>query len=266
MTMAGGMDFGISGEAALVLGGTRGLGLSCARHLHAAGVHVALVGRDPEAGEAAAGALGAGAHFLAGDLADLPARAALVARARDLPGGAPKILVTNAGGPPPGEFTEQQPDAWRAAFEQNVLAHVEIAQALLPDMLSAGFGRIVNITSFAAKEPYPNMALANAMRAALHGAMSTLAREVVGRGVTVNNLLPGLMDTGALERVIRARMAKDATTEDAVRTAMAGSVPAQRLGLAEDFGPACAFLCSRHAGYITAQNLAVDGGLIRALM
>jgi len=133
-------------------------------------------------------------------------------------------------------------------------------------MLAGGFGRIVNITSFAAKEPYPNMALANAMRAALHGAMSTLAREVVGRGVTVNNLLPGLMDTGALERVIRARMAKDGTSEQEVRASMARSVPAQRLGLAEDFGPACAFLCSRHAGYITAQNLAVDGGLIRALM
>ncbi len=260
------MDLGIEGAAALILGGTKGLGFSCAAHLHAAGVQVALVGRDTATGEKAAAALGAGAHFISGDLADPAARAGILQQASAALGAAPAILVTNAGGPPPGEFTEQPPDAWRAAFEQNVLAHVEIAQALLPGMLAGGFGRIVNITSFAAKEPYPNMALANAMRAALHGAMSTLAREVVGRGVTVNNLLPGLMDTGALERVIRARMAKDGTTEQEVRAAMARSVPAQRLGLTEDFGPACAFLCSRHAGYITAQNLAVDGGLIRALM
>lgn len=260
------MDLGIEGAAALILGGTKGLGFSCAAHLHAAGVRVAVVGRAPETGRAAADALGAGAHFIPGDLSDPAARADIPQRARTALGAAPAILVTNAGGPPPGEFTEQPPDARRAAFEQNVLAHVEIAQALLPGMLAGGFGRIVNITSFAAKEPYPNMALANAMRAALHGAMSTLAREVVGRGVTVNNLLPGLMDTGALERVIRARMLKDGTSEQEVRAAMARSVPAQRLGLAEDFGPACAFLCSRHAGYITAQNLAVDGGLIRALM
>lgn len=260
------MDLGIAGERALILGGTRGLGLSCARHLHDAGVRAALVGRDPRVGEAAARALGPGAHFVAGDLADPARRAAIVRQAQEVLGTPISILVTNAGGPPPGEFTEQPPAAWRTAFDVNVLAHVEITQLLLTGMLAQGFGRIVNITSFAAKQPYPNMALANGLRAGLHGAMSTLAREVVDRGVTVNNLLPGLMDTGALQRVIEARMAKDGTTEAQVKADMVASVPARRLGLDEDFGPACAFLCSRHAGYITAQNIAVDGGLIRGLM
>lgn len=259
------MDLGIAGERAIVLGGTKGLGYACARHLAQDGVAVALVGRDRAGGEAAAQALGAQAHFIQGDLADPVKRSALVTAAREALGGDISILVTNAGGPPPGEFTEQALEDWRAAFEVNMLAHIEVAQALLPAMLENRFGRIVNITSFAAKQPYPNMALANSVRAALHGAMSTLAREVVNRGVTVNNLLPGLMDTGALERVIKARMAKDGSSEEEVKAAMAVSVPAERLGLAEDFGPACAFLCSRHAGYITAQNIAVDGGLIRGL-
>ncbi len=110
------------------------------------------------------------------------------------------------------------------------------------------------------------MALANSVRAGLTGAMATLAREVVDRGVTVNNLLPGLMATGALDRVIRARSAREGISEAEVVAAMAGSVPARRLGAAEDFGPICAFLCSRHAGYITGQNIAVDGGLIRSLL
>jgi len=259
------MDLGIAGERALVLGGTQGLGLSCASFLRGDGVEVALVGRDADAGSKALAELGEGAHFVQGDLSDAAMRQDIVLRAREALGDPISILVTNAGGPPPGEFTEQALEAWRAAVETNMLAHVEVTQALLPGMLAHEFGRIINITSFAAKQPYPNMALANSVRAGLHGAMSTLAREVAARGVTVNSLLPGLMDTGALQRVIKARMAKDGSDEEQVRAAMADSVPAGRLGLATDFGPACAFLCSRHAGYITAQNIAVDGGLVKSL-
>lgn len=259
------MNLGIKGQRALVLGGTRGLGFSCAEALHAEGVELALVGRNVEAGERAAQKLGDNAHFLQGDLSDPTTRQEVVSRARSILGDPISILVTNAGGPPPGEFTEQSLEAWRTALETNMLGHVEVVQALLPGMLAHGFGRIVNITSFAAKQPYPNMALANSVRVGLHGAMSTLAREVADRGVTVNNLLPGLMDTGALQRVIKARMAKDNSTEDDVRSAMAESVPAARLGTAADFGPLCAFICSRHADYITAQNIGVDGGLIKGL-
>jgi 3-oxoacyl-[acyl-carrier protein] reductase len=133
-------------------------------------------------------------------------------------------------------------------------------------MKAVRFGRIVNITSFVVKEPYPNMALANSIRVGLTGAMSTLAREVAGHGITVNNILPGLMDTGALQRVIDARVKKQGSTEQKVRADMAASIPTGRLGLAEDFGPLCAFLCSRRANYITAQNIAVDGGLVRGLI
>ena len=146
-----------------------------------------------------------------------------------------------------------------------MLAAIDMAQRVLPAMLEAGFGRIVNITSFAVREPYPNMTLANSVRAGLTGAMATLAREVAGQGVTVNNILPGLMDTPALQRVYKAQAERDGISEDDAKDRMTISVPAGRLGLAEDFGPLCAFLSSRRAGYITGQNITVDGGLVRAL-
>ena len=177
-----------------------------------------------------------------------------------------RILVTNAGGPPPGQFDEHAIEVWRRALNVNMLSAVAAVQHVLPDMRRARFGRIVNITSFVVKEPYPNMALANSVRVALTGAMSTLAREVAASGITVNNILPGLMDTGALQRVIDARVHRQNSSEDQVRRDMAASIPAGRLGRAEDFGGLCAFLCSRQAGYITAQNIAIDGGLVRGLI
>lgn len=259
------MDLGISGKTALVLGGSKGLARSCCEHLGQAGVRVVINGRDAEAGEAAAKAVGNGAVFLQGDVSQLGMVEQVIAEA-EARAGRISILVTNAGGPPPGLFTDHDIDVWRRALEVNMLSAVSAAQRVLPGMLEDGFGRIVNITSFAVKEPYPNMALANSVRAGLTGAMATLAREVVDRGVTVNNLLPGLMATGALDRVIRARSNREGVSEAEVVAAMAGSVPARRLGAAEDFGPICAFLCSRHAGYITGQNIAVDGGLIRSLL
>lgn len=259
------MDLGISGRTALILGGSKGLARSAAEHLAEAGVRVVVNGRDAEAGEAAAKALGNGAIFVQGDVSQAGTVDEVIAAAEKRSGRV-SILVTNAGGPPPGQFADHGIDVWRRALEVNMLSAVGAAQRVLPGMLEDGFGRIVNITSFAVKEPYPNMALANSVRAGLTGAMATLAREVVHRGVTVNNVLPGLMATGALDRVIRARAARDGTSEADVVEAMANSVPAKRLGAADDFGPICAFLCSRHAGYITGQNIAVDGGLIRSLL
>ena len=195
------MNLGISGERALVLGGTQGLGLSCARALANEGVAVAAVGRDPAAGAAAVESIVGRAVYVRADLSVAADRARLVDEVAAVLGEPVSILVTNAGGPPTGEFAEHSTEAWLAALQINMLGHLEIARTLLPGMTGRGFGRIVNITSFAAKEPYPNMALANAVRAGLHGAMSTLAREVADKGVTVNNLLPGLIDTGALQRV-----------------------------------------------------------------
>ena len=176
------------------------------------------------------------------------------------------ILVNNAGGPPTGQFGEHDRATWLAAIETNLLAAVDITERCLPAMIEAGFGRIVNVTSFAVREPYPNLVLSNTVRAGLHGAMATLAREVAAKGVTVNNILPGLMDTPALQRVYRAQARRENISEDAAKARMAEAVPAKRLGTAEDFGPICAFLCSPLAGYITAQNITVDGGLVRALL
>ncbi len=259
------MDLGIAGKTALVLGGSKGLGFSCAQELARAGVKVAVNGRDAQGGAAALKQLGQGAIFVQGDVAQSGQVAAILDTVRQQLGPI-HILVTNAGGPPPGEFHEHAIEVWRRALDVNMLSAVEAVQRVLPDMKAARFGRIVNITSFVVKEPYPNMALANSIRVALTGAMSTLAREVAGHGITVNNILPGLMDTGALQRVIDARVKKQGSSEDKVRSDMAASIPMGRLGEADDFGPLCAFLCSRRADYITAQNIAVDGGLVRGLM
>lgn len=257
------MDLRIRGETALVLGGTRGLGHACAQALAEAGVRVILNGRDAAAGAQAAAAL-PGAAFVPGDLADAAARARLVDDVRRI--GEPAIVVTNAGGPPAGRFEEIGSDQWRAAFETNVLAALEIVRAFLPGMRRRGFGRIVNVTSFVVKELYPNMSLSNGLRVALTGAMGSMAREVAADGVTVNNILPGLMDTGALGRVIRDRMRRDDRSEAEVRAEMAASVPMRRLGTAGDFGAVCAFLASRRADYITGQNICVDGGLTKSLI
>ncbi len=247
------------------MGGTQGLALACARSLVKAGVRAVVNGRDGKRGQAAAESLGGETEFVQGDASIAEERGRVFDAARTI-GRPVTILVTNAGGPPTGRFAEHDHDAWLAAIETNMLSAIDMARRCLPDMIEAGFGRIVNITSFAVREPYPNLVLANSVRAGLHGAMSTLAREVASHGITVNNLLPGLMDTPALQRVYRAEASRDNIGEDEVKARMAASVPAGRLGEAEDFGPICAFLCSRHAGYITAQNITVDGGLVRGLL
>ncbi|VTU12871.1 Bacilysin biosynthesis oxidoreductase YwfH [Variovorax sp. SRS16] len=254
------MDLGIAGRTALVLGGTRGLGFACARALAEAGVRVILNGRDAQQGETAAHSL-PDACFIAGDIGDEAQRAALIGAVSRI--GEPSILVTNAGGPPAAPFEETALAAWRSSHETNVLGPLEVVRAFLPAMRAQRFGRILNITSFVVKELYPNMALSNSLRVGLTGAMGSLAREVAPHGITVNGLLPGLMDTGALQRVIADRMRRLALDEEAVREEMARSIPMQRLGTAEDFGALCAFLASVHASYITGQNICVDGGLTR---
>lgn len=258
------IDPGIEGEVALVLGGTAGLGFACAKSLAAMGARVLVNGRDEDRGRSAAGRLGPATSYLPGDVSRPEDRKRVLSEAQRA--GPVSIVVTNAGGPPPGPFLEAPPEAWTRAFEANVLAAVDVARAVLPSMIERRFGRIVNITSFVVKELYPNMALSNTVRVALTGAMASLAREVVEHGVTVNNMLPGLMDTGALERVIADRARRQNVSTEEVRAQMAASIPAGRLGTADDFGPLCAFLCSRQAAYITGQNICVDGGLVRSLI
>ena len=259
------MDLGISGRSALVLGGTQGLGLGCARALAEAGVKVAVNGRDASKAQAAAHEIGAGAVAVLGDISDPEARCEIITAARAALGPI-SILVTNAGGPPPGPVEDHETDVWLKALATNMLPAIEFARQLLPDMRSEGYGRIVNVTSFTVREPYPNMGVATGVRAGLTGAMRSLSHEVAADGITVNNLLPGLMDTGALERVYTAQAKSKGITGQEAKDTMAQSVPMRRLGRAEDFGPACAFLCSVHAAYITGQNLTVDGGLSRPLL
>lgn len=254
------MRIDLTGRTALVLGGTRGLGWGCAQALAEAGARVIVNGRDPVQGQAAAAKLPGGA-FVAGDIGEELQRRAVIAAVDAL--GAPDIIVTNAGGPPAAPFEETDVAQWRRSYETNVLGPLEVVRHWLPRMRAQRFGRILNITSFVAKELYPNMALSNSLRVGLTGAMGSLAREVAGSGITVNGLLPGLMDTGALQRVIRDRMHRSGMTEEAVRRQMADSVPVGRLGTAEDFGGLCAFLASDRAAYITGQNICVDGGLTK---
>ena len=259
------MDLGLSGRSALVLGGTQGLGLACAEALAGEGARVVINGRDPAAAPQALARLGGACHFVAGDVAVPEERQRIVREARAAVGPI-ALLVTNAGGPPPGPLQAHDHATWLKALETSMLAAIDFARLVLPDMLAEGFGRIVNVTSFTVREPYPNMGLATGVRAGLTGAMAALAREVADQGITVNNLLPGLMDTGALKRVYAAQSKQLSISEEEAKGRMAQSVPMCRLGLAEDFGPVCAFLCSRQAGYMTAQNITVDGGLVRSLL
>ena len=257
------MNLGIEGETALVLGGTRGLGLACARALSEAGVRVLVNGRSPAGWEAARASLG-DAVFVQGDVGNADDRARICNTAE---GFAPiSIVVTNAGGPRAGQFEELTSEHWRNAFETNVLGILEIVRFFLPGMKARRFGRVLNITSFVVKEIYPNMSLSNSLRVGLTGAMGSIARECAQYGVTINGILPGLMDTGALQRVIHDRAGRARTDEAQARREMAESVPMKRLGTPDDFGPLCAFLASRHAGYVTGQNICVDGGLTKNII
>ena len=259
------MDLGIRGLNALVLGGSQGLGFACAQALAEAGVRVAVNGRDAQRAEQAATTLGGGAVAVAGDVSTRSGREAIMAQAKAQLGEI-AILVTNAGGPPPGPVDQHSYATWLHALETNMLSAIDFAVMVLPEMKEAGFGRIVNITSFTVREPYANMGLATSVRAGLTGAMSSLAKEVAPLGITVNNVLPGLMDTGALERVYKAQAEREGIPVEEAKSRMAASIPMQRLGRAEDFGQVCAFLCSRHAAYMTGQNLTVDGGLVKSLL
>lgn len=255
------MDLGLGGRTALVLGGTRGLGLACARALAAEGARVLVNGRDRARGEAIAGGL-RGAAFVAGDIGIDAERTALIDAVMSI--AAPDIVVTNAGGPPAGPFADTDVTQWRKAFDTSIAGPLEVVRAFLPSMKARGYGRVINITSFVVKELYPNMSLSNGMRVGLTGAMGALAREVAADGITVNGILPGLMDTGALQRVIQDRMKRSGLPESEVREAMAAGIPMQRLGHADDFGPLCAFLASAQAAYITGQNICIDGGLTKS--
>ena len=258
------MDLGIAGKWALVCGASKGLGLGCAQALVREGVNVLIVARGAELLEAAATKLIAdnpggdcpGVLFVAADITTTEGRAAVFAVRQDF-----DIVVTNAGGPPPGDFRDWDRDTWLKAVDANMLTPIELIKATVDGMAARGFGRIINITSSAVKAPIDILGLSNGARSGLTGFVAGVARsQLAAKGVTINNLLPGAFDTDRLKGTLLGAAAKSGQPIEAVMDARRKNIPAQRFGTPEEFGAICAFLCSTHAAYMTGQNVLADGG------
>jgi 3-oxoacyl-[acyl-carrier protein] reductase len=258
------MDLGIKGKWALVGGASKGLGLGCATALAQAGVNVVMVSRGAEALEASAAklrTLGVTVLTVAQDITTEAGRAAIWAVAGG-PGKNYDIVVTNAGGPPPGDFREWDREAWIKAVDANMLTPIELIKATVDGMASRGFGRIVNITSSAVKAPIDILGLSNGARSGLTGFVAGLSRTtaLAGNNVTINNLLPGAFDTDRLKTTLAGAASKTGQSIETLAEARKKLAPAQRFGHPDEFGQTCAFLCSQHAGFITGQNILIDGG------
>ncbi|WP_299140625.1 SDR family oxidoreductase [uncultured Tateyamaria sp.] len=253
------MDLGIAGKRAVVCASSKGLGLGCAEALAAAGVHLVMNSRGPDALEAAAERLrtahGVDVTTVAADVTTSNGQAALIEAAGDA-----DILVNNAGGPPPGMWHDWDRDDFIAALDANMLTPIALIKALVPGMMDRGWGRVVNITSQSVKAPIPVLGLSNAARTGLTGYVAGTSRQVAGKGVTINNLLPGIHATDRADALDGGVVAAQGITLDEARAQRAATIPAQRYGTREEFGAACAFLCSQHAGFIVGQNLLLDGG------
>ena len=259
------MDLGIAGKWALVCGASKGLGYGCAQALAGEGVNLVINARNPEALADAAARLAAlpGAGKVIAAAADIttPEGRAAVLSAAGGPGVDFDIVVTNAGGPPPGDFRDWDRDAWIKAVDANMLTPIELIKATVDGMAARGFGRIVNITSSAVKAPIDILGLSNGARSGLTGFVAGVARsKLAGQGVTINNLLPGAFDTDRLRGTMQGAVAKTGKPLDELMDARRKAIPAQRFGSSEEFGAICAFLCSVHAAYITGQNVLADGG------
>jgi len=253
------MDLGIAGLTAIVCASSRGLGKACAAALAREGVRVVINGRDPAHLRTAMAVIRreAAAEVVAveADVATPAGRSALLAAA-----GRTDILVNNAGGPPAGDFRDFSRDDWLAAIDANMLSAVELIKATIDPMIARRFGRIVNITSGAVKAPISYLALSNGARSGLTGFVAGLAREVSRHNVTINNLLPGSFETDRLIDTARTQAGREGLSEDEQLDRWRAGEVSGRFGKPEEFGAVCAFLCSTHAGYITGQNLLMDGG------
>jgi len=249
------MDFGIANRTALVCAASAGLGFACAQALAREGVAVTITGRDAKKLDAAARRLreetGAAITTAAGDITTEEGRALAFAACPT-----PDILITNAGGPPVGDFRRFTPAQWQAAINANMLTPIALMQHVVDGMMKRRFGRIINITSAAVKSPMAGLALSNTARTGLTGFTAGLAREVAWANVTINNMLPGPFDTARL----RGTMGEDEATAEREIAKRAERIPARRIGRPEEFGATCAFLCSAQAGYLIGQNILLDGG------
>lgn len=259
------MDFGISGKRALVCASSKGLGRGTAEALAGEGVNLILNARGAEALEATAAEIraryGVEVTAVAADITTPEGRAEVLAAA-----GPVDILVTNAGGPPPGVWTDWGHDDFIAALEANMLSAIALMQALVPEMMERGWGRVINITSRAVKAPLAALGLSNAARAGLTGFVAGTSRQVAGSGVTINNVLPGSHDTDR----VRGMDARNATARgisiEAQKAQRVAGNPVGRDGTAEEFGAVCAFLCSQQAAFIVGQNIVVDGGEVNVTL
>jgi 3-oxoacyl-[acyl-carrier protein] reductase len=258
------MDLGIAGKWALVCGASKGLGLGCAQALVREGVHVLIVARGEQTLKAAADKLmadagkpsGISVQYVAADITTVEGRAAVFAVRKDF-----DIVVTNAGGPPPGDFRDWDREAWIKAVDANMLTPIELIKATVDGMAARGFGRIVNITSSSVKSPIDVLGLSNGARSGLTGFVAGVARsKLASQGVTINNLLPGAFDTDRLRGTMSGAAQKSGQPLEAIMDARRKNIPAQRFGTPEEFGSICAFLCSTHAAYLTGQNVLADGG------
>ena len=252
------MDLGLTGKRAIVCAASKGLGRGCAQSLAREGAHVVISARNEGPLRETAAAIERAGGKVTAVVADVTTEAG---RARILEAcPEPDILVNNAGGPPPGNFRNWGRDDWIKAVDANMVTPILFIKAVVDGMIARRFGRIVNITSTSVKAPIPILGLSNGARAGLTGFVAGLARETVRHNVTINNLLPGPFDTDRLRATIEATAKAGGQSYETARTQRMAGNPAQRFGTAEEFGDMCAYLCSAQAGFITAQNVVLDGG------
>ncbi len=259
------MDLGIAGRTAIVCAASQGLGRGCAEALAREGVHLVINSRTASVLDATADAIrretGVPVTTVAADITTAEGRAAVLAACPE-----PDILVNNGGGPPIGDFRDWDEAAWATALHDTMITPILLIRAVIDGMIGRRFGRIVNITSRSVKGPLPHLGLSNGARAGLTGFVAGLARQVARHNVTINNLLPGPFLTARQELTLRALSAKAGQDYDSYAQARMAEVPAGRFGDPDEFGKACAFLCSAHAGYIVGQNLLLDGGFVNVTM
>ena len=263
------MDLGLRGRVALVTAASRGLGRAIAEELSAEGASLVICARNEEQLDRARREIAARTSLpvmsIKADVSNPRDVARVVERTLD---GFQRIdiLVTNAGGPPSGPFESHGPEAWDAAYRLTLASVLNLCRAVLPGMKERRSGRILNVTSIAAKQPVDNLILSNSLRAAVTGFARTLANEVAPFGITVNNILPGYTRTERVEELAAASAKQGATTPEAIRAKWEAQIPMGRLGEPREFAALAAFLASDRASYITAQSIAVDGGWVRALV
>jgi 3-oxoacyl-[acyl-carrier protein] reductase len=259
------MDLGIEGRTAIICGSSQGLGLACAQALAAEGADVVINGRDAAKLDKAAAELRASARgrvmTVAADIASVDGRERLLAAAPVC-----DILVNNNGGPKPGNFADVDHDTWLGVIEANMIAPMMLTRAVLPGMKERRFGRIINITSAMVTTPRPHMAPSAGARSGLTGAMKALALDVARFNITINNLLPERFDTDRQHQMAKAAMARENISYEEARARQVKSIAALRLGDPREFGATCAFLCSDFAGYMSGQNIHLDGGSYPALI